>query len=125
MRRRSSIFSKAAELIMFKHSRSAHLAALGLCLALAQPLRVSADSDIERAQLATVLRQLDALERHADNSAALSHPIAARYHFDYLRLREDIQRIRSGVQGYLTLQRAQPRDLAPMLGEYVGEVNLP
>ncbi|MFJ4346338.1 RAQPRD family integrative conjugative element protein [Pseudomonas sp. NPDC089401] len=82
-------------------------------------------SDIERAQLATVLRQLDALERHADNSAALSHPIAARYHFDYLRLREDIQRIRSGVQDYLTPQRAQPRDLAPMLGEYVGEADAP
>jgi len=83
------------------------------------------DSDIERAQLAAVLRQLDALERHADNSAALPHPIAARYHFDYLRLREDIQRIRTGVQDYLTPQRAQPRDPAPLLGEYSGEADAP
>lgn len=89
--------------------------------------RVSALTDpaIERVQLATVLRQLDALERHADSSAALSHSIAARYHFDYLRLREDIQRIRSGVQSYLTPQRAQPRDPAPVLGEYIGEGDAP
>lgn len=71
------------------------------------------EPDIEHAQLATVLRQLNALERHADNNAALPHPISARYHFDYLRLREDIQRIRSGVQSYLTPLHAQPRDPAP------------
>lgn len=98
------------------------------CLVLALPAPASAASigpDIELAQLATVLRQLDALERHADNSAALPHPIAARYHFDYLRLREDIQRIRTGVQDYLTPQRAQPRDPAPLLGEYIGEADAP
>ncbi|EMB2829840.1 RAQPRD family integrative conjugative element protein [Stenotrophomonas maltophilia] len=110
---------------MFKYSHGGPLTVLGLCLALAQPFPARADYEIERAQLAAVLRQLDALERHADSSATLSHSIAARYHFDYLRLREDIQRIRSGVQSYLTPQRAQPRDPAPMLGEYIGEADAP
>ncbi|QCI15532.1 hypothetical protein E6B08_20255 [Pseudomonas putida] len=75
--------------------------------------------------MVTVLRQLDALERHAENSAALSHQIAAHYHFDYLLLREDIQRIRTVVQDYLTPQRGQLRDPAAMLGEYTGEVDTP
>lgn len=110
---------------MFMLSQGTPLAALGLCLAVAVPLQASADSGIEHTQLVAMLRQLDALERHADNSAALSHQIAARYHFDYLRLREDIQRIRTGVQDYLTPQRAQPRDPAPLLGEYVGEADMP
>ncbi len=113
---------------MIKHFPQALCMALGLCFVPAKPLLASApltDLSIERAQLATVLRQLDALERHANNSAALSHSIATRYHFDYLRLREDIQRIRSGVQSYLTPQRAQPRDPAPMLGEYIGEADAP
>ena len=83
------------------------------------------EPDIERGQLAAVLRQLDALERHAESSAALSHQIAARYHFDYLRLREDIQRVRSGVLDYLTPQRSLPRDPTPMLGEYIGESDRP
>lgn len=110
---------------MFKYSRSTPLAILGICLALAQPLPVWADHDIERAQLAAVLRQLDALERHAESSAALPHPLATRYHFDYLRLREDIQRIRIGVQDYLTPQRAQPRDTTTLLGEYTSEADAP
>lgn len=74
----------------------------GLCLLALTPCAwaTAIEHDVERDQLAAVLRQLDALERHADNSAALPHPIAARYHFDYLRLREDIQRIRTGVLDY-------------------------
>lgn len=85
----------------------------------------AADPDEERAHLAAVLRQLDALERHAESNAALPHSPAARYHFDYLRLREDIQRIRIGVQDYLTPQRAQPRDTTTLLGEYTGEADAP
>ncbi len=113
---------------MIKRFPQALWMALGLSIAPARPLHASAsltDPAIERVQLETVLRQLDTLERHADSSAALPHSIATRYHFDYLRLREDIQRIRSGVQSYLTPQRAQARDPAPMLGEYIGEADAP
>lgn len=99
----------------------------GLCLLALTPCAwgTAIEHVVERDQLAAVLRQLDALERHADNGAALPHPIATRYHFDYLRLREDIQRIRTGVQDYLTPQRAQPRDPGPLLGEYIGEADTP
>ena len=43
----------------------------------------------------------------------------ARYHFDYVRLRADLQRVRTGLQDYLVPQRAQPRDPVPMSGDYV------
>ncbi len=44
---------------MFQYSHGGPLTVLGLCLALAQSLPARADHDIERAQLAAVLRQLD------------------------------------------------------------------
>ena len=79
---------------MFKHLITLAGSA-GFCLITLPPCAwaTAIEHDVERDQLATMLRQLDALERHADSSAAFPHPIAARYHFDYLRLREDIQRI--------------------------------
>nr|WP_262381441.1 RAQPRD family integrative conjugative element protein [Pseudomonas sp. WS 5079] len=41
-----------------------------------------------------------------------------RYRFDYPRLTQDIQRIRQGVQDYLSPSRAQPRDSTELVGEY-------
>ena len=34
------------------------------------------------------------------------------------KLREDIERVRSGIRDYLTPQRAQPRDPATLIGDY-------
>ncbi|WP_373350355.1 RAQPRD family integrative conjugative element protein [Pseudomonas chlororaphis] len=56
------------------------------------------DPKIERAQLAPAVCHFDVLKRHADNRAALSHHIAARYHFYYLRLRRLPSRRRTGVR---------------------------
>lgn len=77
---------------------------------------------IEHARLALLLRQLDSLELQAEQAASLSPaPLQSRYHFDYQRLREDLQRVRGGVQDYLTPQRAQPRDPVDLHGDYRDE----
>ncbi|MEG7168371.1 RAQPRD family integrative conjugative element protein, partial [Pseudomonas aeruginosa] len=39
-------------------------------------------------------------------------------HFDHARLREDLQRVRAGIQDYLTPPRAQPRDSVELAGDY-------
>jgi RAQPRD family integrative conjugative element protein len=68
--------------------------------------------------LAAVVRQLDLLDRLAERAAAVSPPERARYHFDHARLREDVKRVRAGVQDYLVPQRAQPRDPVQLTGDY-------
>jgi RAQPRD family integrative conjugative element protein len=78
----------------------------------------------QRQQLAATLRQLDALERLVEQSAAAT-PIVpgARYHFDYPRLRADLVRVRAGIQDYLAPARAQPRDPTELSGLYRTELD--
>jgi len=78
----------------------------------------AANNAAEREALAALARQLDLLDRLAEHAAASSPHERARYHFDYARLREDVKRVRSGVQDYLVPQRAQPRDPLPLSGDY-------
>ncbi len=78
----------------------------------------AADTASEHAHLAMLVRQLNMLDRLADQSARLPSDDDARYHFDYARLHADIARIRSGIQDYLSPPRAQPRDPAALLGNY-------
>lgn len=100
---------------------------LALCLSLlaAVPINVAVANEpaLERAQLALLLRQLNALERQSEYSAALTSQPSARYYFDYKRLHQDLQRIRSGIEGYLTPERAQPRDPVQLLGNYRDETS--
>jgi RAQPRD family integrative conjugative element protein len=91
--------------------------ALALVLAGVQPA-LAADAASEHAQLAALVRQLDMLDRLAEHSATLPRPDGSRYHFDYARLREDIERVRAGIRDYLTPQRAQPRDPVALVGGY-------
>ena len=79
---------------------------------------IAADNTAEREQLAALTRQLDLVDRLVEQAAKLSPSDQARYHFDYGRLRDDIQHVRTGVQDYLVPQRAQPRDPLPLMGDY-------
>ena len=88
------------------------------CLLLVTPSAFAADTASEHAQLAALVRQLDMLDRLAEHSERLPRQDASRYHFDYARLREDIERVRSGIRDYLTPQRAQPRDPTTLIGDY-------
>lgn len=97
---------------------------LGLTLVslLACPQQVLAgDQALERAQLAAAIRQLDMLERLAEHAANTQPEERSRYHFDYTRLRQDVQRVRAGINDYLTPRRAQPRDPAEIVGDYLLE----
>jgi RAQPRD family integrative conjugative element protein len=73
----------------------------------------------EQDQLSLIQRQLDTIERLATRAevASTAEP-DDRYRFDYPRLSEDIQRIRQGVQGYMSPSRAQPRDATELVGDY-------
>jgi RAQPRD family integrative conjugative element protein len=85
-----------------------------------------AESPAENAQLAALLRQLDAIERIATASAQSAESGGrTRYHFDYARLRADLARIRAGIDDYLQPQRAQPRDPDTLIGEYRRETPAP
>lgn len=72
----------------------------------------------EPASFAIILRQLNQLERQAEASARLPHNDSSRYHFDYTRFRDDVQRMRQGIRDHLSPQRAQPRDPLPLSGDY-------
>ena len=73
----------------------------------------------EQAQFSLIMQQFDTIERLATRAetASTAEP-DERYHFDYPRLSQDIQRIHQGIQGYLSPSRAQPRDPAELVGEY-------
>ncbi|EOG9025644.1 RAQPRD family integrative conjugative element protein [Pseudomonas aeruginosa] len=96
---------------------SSRAALLLVCLSTALPATAADDSN-EKEHLAAVVRQLDLLDRLAKQSAATASQERARYHFDYTRLTADLQRMRTGINDYLTPQRAQPRDPAALLGDY-------
>ncbi|MNF88121.1 Plasmid protein [compost metagenome] len=72
----------------------------------------------EHANLEVMIRQLNALEDTARRSAQVAEEPGQRYFFDYQRLASDIQRVRQGLQDYLTPSRAQPRDPAELTGNY-------
>ena len=89
-----------------------------LSLAFAHSSSYAASAD-EKNQLSLVQQQLDTIERLAARVEASSQSENhERYRFDYPRLSQDIQRIRQGVQGYLSPSRAQPRDPSELVGDY-------
>jgi RAQPRD family integrative conjugative element protein len=78
-----------------------------------------AASTHEQDQFSLILQQLDTIERLATRAeTANTAESVERYRFDYPRLSQDIQRIRHGVQGYLSPSRAQPRDPSELVGDY-------
>lgn len=99
------------------------LALSGIALALLGLPRFStaAEEDAERAQLAAIVRQLDQLQQQAARASALAPQERRRYHLDYARLQADLQRIRGGLQDYLTPPRAQPRDVQSLSADYRAE----
>jgi RAQPRD family integrative conjugative element protein len=89
-----------------------------LALAGALPVAAWADAPLQRQELAAALRQVQALQRLIETSAA-STPIepGQRYHFDYPRLLVDLGRVQAGLQDYLTPSRAQPREMQELTGQ--------
>ncbi|SUD31430.1 putative transmembrane protein [Pseudomonas fluorescens] len=91
---------------------------LAVLSAVLQPAAAS-DNAVEREQLTALARQVNLVDRLAERAAEVSPQNRARYHFDYIQLREDLRRVSAGIQDYLVPQRAQPRDPVSLTSDYV------
>ncbi len=76
-----------------------------------------ADRDHEHEALAQLVHELDALKPLIETAQQASDP-SARLRFQYDWLRQDVERMQSGIQMHLTAPRRQPRDLPPLKGDY-------
>lgn len=73
----------------------------------------------ERSDLGLVQQQITSIELLADRASTASVSTAeARYRFDYPRFAADLERVRQGIQKYLSPSRAQPADLIELSGDY-------
>lgn len=76
----------------------------------------------ERSDLGLMQRQITAIEQVADRARSGSTDTHGDlYRFDYPRFTADLQRIRQGINKYLSPSRAQPADLAELTGNYRAE----
>ncbi|MDC9597964.1 integrative conjugative element protein, RAQPRD family [Xenorhabdus anantnagensis] len=85
-----------------------------LCMPIAQAAEkdelASAKRLIEQVQIA--LERASLAEKQSDPS---EHP---RYHFDYSRIRADLNTLKAGIDHYLSPSREQPRVPATISGDY-------
>lgn len=95
-----------------------------IALLLIAPLAYPSSTTPEATRMMGLLRQLDQIERLAEDSARLPRDDTSRYHFDYTRFRDDLQRMRQGIRDHLSPQRAQPRDPLPLQGDYRRETEV-
>ena len=102
-----------------RHAHSILIATRALAVALVVTVSVpaQADQDPERELLARLGYELAALTTLIDDAEAAANP-DARVRFRYDWLREDIRRVRTGIQEHVDAPRAEPRTVAPLRGDY-------
>ena len=76
-----------------------------------------ADADGERAALARINHELQAIEPLITEAASQANP-DARIRFQYDWLRHDLDRIRRGIDEHMNAPRAEPRTFPPLRGDY-------
>ena len=87
-------------------------------IAAVMPLYLArADAEGEREQLARVIHELQAIETLLRDAELQADP-NARVRFRYDWLRQDLERMRSGVQEHISAPRAEPRSFPPLRGDY-------
>jgi len=86
----------------------------GLLLGASQAL---ADPDAEREALARLIHEIEALEPVIATAESQATP-EARIRFRYDWLRQDLERIRAGVQEHIDAPRNEPRKVPPLRGDY-------
>ncbi len=87
-------------------------------LAAALPLHAAlADTDAERAALARIAHELETLEPLIRTAEFQANP-DARVCFRYDWLRQDLARVRLGIQEHIDAPRAEPRTFPPLRGDY-------
>ncbi|MNQ56704.1 Plasmid protein [compost metagenome] len=93
-----------------------------LLLACLVTLTAAAQDVRERSDLGLLQRQITVIEQLADRArSSQADADGARYRFDYHRFAADLERVRLGVQKYLSPSRAQPADLIELTGNYRAE----
>ncbi len=81
------------------------------------PVIASADTGAERDVLAKVIHDLNALDSAIKQAEANANP-DSRIRFRYDWLRQDLERIKEGIQAHIDSPRAQPRSFPPLRGDY-------
>lgn len=76
-----------------------------------------ADADGEREALARLTHEIDALAPLVAKAEAQAKP-DARIRFRYEWLRQDLERVRTGIQAHIDAPRAEPRKVEPLRGDY-------
>ena len=76
-----------------------------------------ADADGERAALARIDHELQAIEPLITEAASQANP-DARIRFQYDWLRQDLDRIRRGIDEHIHAPRSEPRTFPPLRGDY-------
>ncbi|MFI0460177.1 MAG: RAQPRD family integrative conjugative element protein [Candidatus Thiodiazotropha endolucinida] len=76
-----------------------------------------ADADGERAALARIIHELQAIDPLITEAASQANP-DARVRFQYEWLRQDLDRIRLGIQEHIDVPRSEPRTFPPLRGDY-------
>jgi len=76
-----------------------------------------ADADGERAALARIDHELQAIEPLITEAASQANP-DARIRFQYDWLRQDLDHIRRGIQAHIDAPRSEPRSFPPLRGDY-------
>jgi len=109
MRRMESVSSKPV-LRYFKP-----LALMAALLVLGNP--ALGDSHAEREALARLSHEIEALEPLIRSAESQANP-DARIRFRYDWLRQDLARVRLGIQEHIDAPRAEPRTFPPLRGDY-------
>lgn len=76
-----------------------------------------ADTDTERSTLARLAHEITLLEPLITLSEAGADP-DTRIRFQYDWLRQDLERVRAGIQAHLDAPRNEPRPVPPLRGDY-------
>lgn len=76
-----------------------------------------ADYDAEREALARLTHEIEALEPLIRSAESQANP-DARVRFRYAWLRNDLARVRLGIQEHIDAPRAEPRTFPPLRGDY-------
>jgi len=76
-----------------------------------------ADTDAERAALVRIVHELETLKPLIRTAESKTNP-DARIRFRYDWLRQDLARMRLGIQEHIDAPRAEPRTFPPLRGDY-------
>ena len=89
-----------------------------LVLGLAAGTPAWAEPELERAELAGLVKEIDFLLQRVDEIQANEADRTARLRFQYPDLRRDLQRMREGIADYIEADLQVGRTFTPISGSY-------